>query len=183
MIQNVYQYQEDMKKQGVYFSVTGPFSHILMEGIADTLRQKMKRERIKKTVMMNVFSVVVEMVQNIIRYSAETIPGDIVAEEYPEIRIGTLIIGCKDNQYYVISGNCVKNSDIEPLREKLTLLCNMTKEELKAHYREVRKTGRFLNGRAGLGLIEMGRKANKPIEFSFDQIDDRISFFSISVII
>ncbi len=184
MIENVYQYQRNLKKEGVYFSITGPFSHILMQGIADILKKKMEAENIKMTTMMNVYSVVVEQVQNIIRYSAEVIPGDIVGEKNAEIRIGTLVVGYEDDHYFVISGNQIKNKDVEPLRERLAKLRFMNKDELKQHFKEERKKERRAESQsAGLGFIEIARKAFKPFEFDFQKIDDQVSFFSLRIII
>ncbi len=183
MIENVYNYQENLKKDGVYFSVTGPFSHILMEGIADILKKKMALENIKMSTMMNVYSVVVEQVQNIIRYSAEVIPGEIMGEKNPEIRLGTLVVGYEDEHYFVVSGNQIRNSDAKRLRERLTALRNMTKDELKQHYKEQRRKDREPTSQgAGLGFIEIARKAER-LEFDFHPINETVSFFSLRIIV
>jgi len=181
MIKDVYQYQENLKKEGVYFSATGPFSHILMEGIADILKEKMRLE--KMSVMMNVYSVVVEQVQNIIRYSAEVISGDMVGDESPEVRIGTLVIGYEDGRYFVISGNQVYNTDVSALKEKLEPLLTMTKDELKKNYKAQRRKNREPGARgAGLGFIDMARKASRLVS-DFQQVDEQMTFFSLTVIL
>lgn len=184
MIKNVYEYQEGLKRQGIYFSSTGPVSHILMEGIADMLKQKMRLENIKTTTMMNVFSVVVEQAQNIIRHSAEIISGDMMGEDQPEIRIGTLVMGYEEGHYFLISGNMVGTSDVGPLRERLTTLRNMTKPEIKKAYKEQIRKDREIGKRgAGLGLMEMAKKASKPMEFDFQEMNESMSFFSLKVTI
>lgn len=181
MIEYMYQYHKDLKNKGVYFSATGPFSHLLMEGIADILKKRMAHENITKTIRMRVFAVVVEQVQNIIRYSAEVIPGDTTGKE---ARIGTLVIGYEDDHFFSISGNLVENKNVAPLRERLTTLNNMTPSDLKRHYRESLKKERKPEARgAGLGFIEMLRKASKPIDFKFHPIDASVSFFSFKVTI
>ena len=181
MIKNVYEYQENLKKEGVYFSATGPFSNILMEGIADILKQKMRME--KMSVMMNVYSVVVEQVQNMIRYSAEIIAGDMVGEDSPEVRVGTLVIGNENGHYFVISGNQVDNTSVSFLRERLEPLLTMTKDELKKSYKTQRKKKREPGAKgAGLGFIDMARKSSK-LEFDFQQVNEQMSFFSLTVII
>ncbi len=180
----MYRYREDLKSQGVYLSVTGPFSQILMEGIANMLKQQMERDNIKRSIMMNVFGVVVEQVQNIIHYSAEIIPGDTVGEKRPEVRIGTLVIGYEDEHYFVSSGNMVRNETVEPLKAKLSKLSTMTRDELKKYYKEQRRKPTEPGSKgAGLGLIDMTRKASKPLEFVFQAVDPQFSFFSIKIVI
>jgi hypothetical protein len=36
---------------------------------------------------------------------------------------------------------------------------------------------------AGVGLIEMARKASRPLEYSVEKIDDKFSFFELRVIV
>lgn len=181
MIENLYQYQEELRKQGVYLSFTGPFSQNLMEGLAELLKQKMSLEEVKTSTIMNVFSVVVEQVQNIIHYSAEKVRTGNLQEAYP---LGTLVIGYEGEQYFVMSGNLIANTDVARLREKLTPLCRMTKDELKKIYKEKRReTPEQGSKGAGLGFIDMARKASQPIEFDFQKINAHVSFFSIKVFV
>ncbi len=107
MIHDLYQYRKDLNDQGVYLSVTGNFSQILLEGIADVLKQKMSIDNVQRTAMTNVFSVVVEHVQNIFRYSAEVIPGAVVGDQDSEVRIGTLVVGKDDDNWTVKSSQKV----------------------------------------------------------------------------
>ena len=58
----------------------------------------------------------------------------------------------------------------------------MDKEELKAYYKEIIKNGQISSkGGAGLGLIDMARKSGEKMEYAFDQIDDRLSFFTLQI--
>ena len=84
----------------------------------------------------------------------------------------------------MISGNMIENTQVEQLRDKLTKLGSMTRDELKQHYKAQRRKKPDPEGPGvGLGLIDMARKASKPIEFAFQRIDDQVSFFSIKAII
>ena len=60
----------------------------------------------------------------------------------------------------------------------------MSADELKIFYKEKLKSKPDMSSNnAGLGLIEMARKASKPIEYRIDDADEKISFFSIKAII
>ena len=184
MIDNLYQFREHLRLHGVYFSFMGPFSQSLMEDIVDALRRRMQLENAETSAIMHVFAIVVEQVQNIIRYSAETTSVGTLGQDGTTSRFGTLVVGYDQGCYFVISGNMIENTQVEQLRDKLTKLGAMTKDELKQYYKaQRRKKPDQENPGAGLGLIEIARKASKPIEFAFHRIDDRVSFFSIKAII
>jgi hypothetical protein len=73
---------------------------------------------------------------------------------------------------------------LESIRNQLEHLREMDKEQLKAFYRDRRKTTTKPDSRgAGLGFIDMARKASQPIEYDFKPINDHHAFFSIKVVI
>jgi hypothetical protein len=184
MIDNLYQFREQLGQHGVYFSFMGPFSQSLMEDLMEVLKRRMQLENAKTSAIMQVFAIVVEQVQNIIRHSAETTSMNALAQADTTCRVGTLVVGYDQDAYFVISGNMIENTQVAQLRDRLTKLGGMTKDELKQYYKvQRRKKSDPENRSTGLGLIEMARKSSKPLDFAFQQIDDRISFFSINAII
>lgn len=181
MSENLYHLHTRLRQQGVYLMLDGPLSQGLMENIVDTIRHKMESDGVRLTTIMDVFAVAVELVQNMIRYSAETIPA---ASQQPEFRFGTLIIGYESERYFILSGNQVTPAQVEPLREHLSLLNRMTKEELKQYYKLQRKKPLLPEDiGAGLGLIEITRKACQPLEFEFQPLDAQTMYFSLKVVI
>ena len=186
MIENLYQFREILRQQGVYFSFVGPLSQPLVEGLTLMLRQKLQLEAAGTPTIKNVFALVIEQAQNIIYYSAERVSvGDNTGqqEEYP---VGALVIGYDGEHYFVLSGNLIRKSKVEKLKTRLAPLQTMTKDELKQLYKQKRREAQEPDSDskgAGLGFIEMARKVSKPIEFDFQDIDDTLSFFSIKTLI
>lgn len=181
MIENVYQFRESLRREGVVLNFMGPLSQDLIEDIVGTVREKMAMEGVDLPTIMNVFAVAVEQSQNMIRHSVERVPE---GHAQTQFRLGTLIIGYEDNAYFVQSGNMIENTRIDALRERLLHLRTMTKEELKHYYKKRRKQLRpGRNQGAGLGLIEIARKAHQPIAFDFQKIDEQRSFFSIKTVV
>ncbi len=70
----IQRFYEQLKEEGIIFSFSGPVSQSLLEGIGETLRQKMTLEETSTTVTQKVFSIFVELMQNVINYSAERGP-------------------------------------------------------------------------------------------------------------
>jgi len=183
-VNNLYILKDKLDLNGIFFCFSGPISHELVTEIGSILEQKMGIEDTKKSTLLRVFSMVVEKAQNIIRYSDEMILKDNLKGKAEVLRGGIIAIGYENSHYYVLSGNIIKNSRVQHLREKLVKLQQMDKEELKEYYKKQRKTGpdKYSKG-AGLGFIDMAKKSSGPIEFNFRNIDDEFSFFSMKTII
>ena len=97
---NLHRIHNDMLGDGISFCFTGFMSEDTLLGIGNTLKQKFEIDSIDKTTSMSMFSVFVEMVQNVIRYSAE----NQVDDKEPaviDLRYGILSIGQKDGQNFI----------------------------------------------------------------------------------
>ncbi len=184
---DLYQFRQELMTRGVFFCFSGPISQNLVAEMGTTLEQKMHLEEAGKSTILRVFSIVVENAQNILHYSAEEFPADKGGKKAERmLRLGILAVGFEEANYFVHCGNMVENEKVTVLTERLNRLNAMSKDELKQHYRKQRKqsseSGEDSKG-AGLGFIEMAKKASRPIEFDFKPIDDRYSFFSMKIII
>src|SRR5882724_2821195 len=93
-----------------------------------------------------------------------------------------LICRDKDNRYRIVTGNHMLNSNMEKLKNRIDEINAMTKEELKTHYLEsLKSTELSAKGGAGLGMIDIARKSGNKLEYRFDPLNDRISFFSLMI--
>lgn len=179
---NLYDFYQDAKEKNVIFYYCGPIAHASIEGVAQTLRKNLEYEDAGSLTAQSVFSVFIEQMQNILNYSAERVNAVETVEN--ELRIGVVVIGHEQNGYFILCGNRIYNSDVQGLRNKLELIRNMNKEELKTLYKERRRMEPDPGSKgAGLGLIEMARKGSEPIEYGFTPVDDNFSFFTIRVVV
>ena len=71
------------------------------------------------------------------------------------------------------------------LVQRLQALSQLSSAELKSEYKlQLKKPrDRRLTGGAGLGLIDMSRKASKPLVASLESLDDGKEFYSVYVTI
>jgi hypothetical protein len=177
---DLYQFHEGIKKEGILFCYSGPISQSTVEGIGATLRLNMEIGDAGTTTSQAVFSVFVEQMQNILNYSAETLGGE--PETDKELRKGVLVIGHDEEGFFIYCGNRILNRDLERLKARIEAVRLLDKDALKALYKERRKSEPDEGSKgAGLGLIDMARKAGKPMEYAFMGIDGTYSFFSIKV--
>ena len=179
LAQNYYRYKQYFDQGGVIFSFSGFISEEILFALGDALRKKLSLEDTDANTIKRVFSVFVEQVQNIIRYSIERV--DCANKDAPAaMSSGIIIVGFEDGQFYVGCGNTVYSDDVAGLRENLEILRKLDKDELRAFYREkLKEEADGSRQGANLGLIEIARRSSVPIEFEFLNIDANKVFFCI----
>jgi hypothetical protein len=175
-----------LQSQGIIFAYSGYVTETVLSGVGEAVKQKLAIEDADTKTIRSVFAVFVEQMQNIIRYSAETVPqtpsaaAAAAAGLLREMRYGILTIGEEGGEYVVHAGNLVRQGDVKKLRERLTRIRDMSKEELRAlHKEQLRSDPEEGSKGAGIGLMEIARRASKPIEFDFTDVDSEYTFFSL----
>lgn len=175
----VYDLRANLRRQGVVFAYSGYVTEGILSGVGDALKQKLVSEDADTKTLRSVFAVFVEQMQNIIRYSVERLPTD-GETEVLDISYGIVTIGNEANGYVVHAGNLILLSDVDNMRKRLSELSTMNREELRAAYKgQLRSETEAVSNSAGIGLIEIARRASKPIEFDFMRIDDQHAFFAL----
>lgn len=177
-----------LHRQGVIFAYSDYVTEPVLSGVGEALKQKLTIDDADTKTLRSVFAIFVEQMQNIIRYSAEKAHAPLPPAADPhalrEMRYGILTIGREGDDYVVCAGNLVERNDVERLRTRLSRIRDMTKDELKALYKEqLRAEPEAGSKDAGLGFMEIARRASKPIEFDFTDVDATHSFFALKATI
>ncbi|MDJ0840839.1 MAG: SiaB family protein kinase [Acidobacteriota bacterium] len=122
----------------------------------------------------NIFSVFIEMSHNIRHHSLE--------RDQNQVGVGLFMIQQTPEFYTLSSGNPVPKERVAEIREKLEHLRSLDKEGLRKLYKERRRSGedRTTKG-AGLGLIEMAKKSDHPLDFEFFDCDPQTTLFRLTV--
>ena len=93
-------------------------------------------------------------------------------------------VGKEHGKIIVVIGNLVANEESTVLEDKLVKINSLNNEEVKFLYGVIMKQTvvKFsTKGGAGLGLIDMKKKSGNPLEYSFQEIDDDVCYFSLKV--
>ena len=177
--EKIYGFKNQIDNEGLMFCYSGVISQGVVEEIGEALRYKMEVQSGNSRIIQRVFSIFIEQVQNIMKYSAEK---NMLSDE--ELKSGIVIIGEKNKKFFIESGNLVKNKEKNKLKEKLEKIKNMDKEELKEFYKQqIQKKNSCNSQSAGLGFIQIARRASEPIEYKIEDVDKGHSFFSLKVVI
>lgn len=181
---DLFRLRETYNSQQIMLCFNGPFSQGLIEEIGSALRRYMEAEVVtssaSSSAARDVFAVYIELTQNIRHYTQSQNYSDADAS-------ATVVIGRDDNGHYVISaGNVIENADAPAIIERVNTLAVMDKTQLKAAYKEQmrRPIAEGSNSGAGLGLIDIARKANAPVTCSLYPLKSQTQgFFSLCVVI
>lgn len=131
----------------------------------------MEEKKLKK----RIFYILVESMQNITRHKASVhVPTD---GSKP-----LLLIGKQGNTPYVLTANPIENAKINTLQERIDIINATGVGELRQLYRDALNDGDFNDaGGANLGLIDIARKAGGTLQYGFDQIDGKHSYFILKI--
>ncbi|MBL7909497.1 MAG: SiaB family protein kinase [Bacteroidia bacterium] len=152
------------------YAYNGDFTNDLTERILALAETNMDVESESLKIKKKVYFIIVESLQNITRHQGSS--------KDARLMDGFFSIHKFLGGYLVGSGNAIENNHIKPLSEKLDKVNSMSADELKDYQKEVLSAGGFSEkGGAGLGLIEMVRKSGNKLQYDFDKIDDKNSYF------
>ena len=172
--------REVFADQGVMICFNGPFSHSVIEELGIAVRKYLESADAPTSRVADVFAVFVEQAQNLKNYASRETLG---REEAGSHRSGTLVIAREGERYVVSSGNMVRAEDIGRVVDRLKALDGLDKAALKVAYKERLRGSAEGESSAGLGFIDMARRAAEPLRFSVRELSGDLVFFSISVLI
>jgi len=174
---DLYDLREIFDQQQIMVCFNGPINAALIEEIGRALRDYLNHQQESPTAVADIFAVYIEMTQNIRRY----------ADLHPSLdgSQNAIIIVSRTSDHYIISaGNIVTTEDGERLMQRVDELGALDRAALKAAFKaQLRQPRDALEGSAGLGLIDMARKATQPISGTLRHVGDCRSFFSLRVVL
>jgi len=181
------EYMGVVEKLNIKVIYNGPMWEDGIKSLAEMVKSHLSHDQIQGRASKAIFSVFIEQVTNMLMYSAEKEkfpqPPD---NELVDISIGTLIMGNRTDKrdtFFVQTKNAIKNENVEFLKEKLNHLNDLNKDELRQYYKETIRgdnTNPDSQG-AGLGLIEVARRATAPIGYTFEPFSEGLSFLTMYV--
>jgi hypothetical protein len=172
--------KKEINGNGIIFSFSGFISEDLLFALGNSLKKQLSMDEADANKVKRVFSVFVEQVQNIIRYSAERHDGD----PKGAVSSGVVTVGSEKDRFFVACGNIMRRGDVLQLKEKLELLRSLDPAGIKAYYLEkIKEPPEPGSLGANIGLIEIARRASEPIQFDFTDIDETSVFYCMKVFI
>jgi hypothetical protein len=146
-------------------SITKVFTAMTEKNLSDT-------EENTKTIK-RVYHVMVECLQNMCKHTDSPLTGESV---YPGS--GILLLGERDEYFTLTTGNTISNDKVSAMKAILDELNLLNTVEIKERYKKMIKESRLSDkGGAGLGFVDIIKKTGNKIEYHFEPMNDKISFF------
>lgn len=175
-MQDLLRLKDCFTEQGILIGFNGAFTHSIIEEIGNAIRRYLEGENLDRGAITDVFAVYIEQTQNVRNYIARRGFAD------PRRNSAIVVIGYRDGQYLIRSGNTIAVDDVPELTERLRVINGLDREGLKRLYKERLRAPRDAAASgAGIGLIDIARRAADKLEYAFDPLEEGYAFFSLTV--
>ncbi len=169
------QLERIMAENNVYLIWSGHISADVEKEVLTFTETKLAEEDIELNLRRRIFSVLVEILENVAKYS----PGKVPEEKFG---MPVAIIGLEDDVYTLTTGNLILNENVEELKGKLDIINMYDKVGLKELFRKA-ISGQTItsNSTGNMGLIDMARKSGSKLVYQFEQINELYSYYVLTV--
>ncbi len=172
---SVRQLERLMAENNVYLIWSGNISPDVEKEVLSFTETKLAEEVIEMNIRRRVFSIMVEILENVAKYS----PG-----REPEEKFGmpVAMIRMEDKEYTLTTGNLILNTNVDFLKEKLDYINAYDDIGLRELFRKSLSGQTITSESTGnMGLIDMARKSGSKLDYQFEKINDLYSYFTLTV--
>jgi hypothetical protein len=162
---------------------SGPLWASGIDGMAEMLLKRLEFDDIPLNAFQSVFSIFVEQMNNMMMYSADKERRTNSEGNPLEISKGIFILGVQDTEYFIQCGNVVTNYSAEILKTRIDYLNTLDKKGLRQYYKQQMhaENSNLESKGAGVGLIEIARRASAPIDYEFEPYGNGLQYFTIYI--
>lgn len=183
-------YHTRLDSQSAVLYYKGPFDKDILANISLQLRRRFADH---PRMSAKLFSIFIELAQNIAYYSEESnffydheTKKDIrySNEDKKNNGVGTVVIHNNDTEVILSAGNLVPSEKVKEIIAKCEEINSLSVDELRALKKEVRSLERTQEQKGGnIGLIQVALKSEHPLQVEFKEVDDKNAYFIISATI
>ena len=172
----VYQRYQKIHADSLIFSYTGLISMDLIVHLMKLSDTVLSMHAVKTKQRKSIINVIIEALQNVLYHTDRDVQGVSNANDC------FLMIRKDHLDYFIYTGNYIRNEDIPKLENRLSELTPMTVDQINRHYLHTLEKGEISDkGGAGLGLIRILMASKMQTSFHFEPIDEQYSFFTMNI--
>jgi len=160
---------------GSFLSYSGPVDYEKLNTILRELMQAGEFAELDKVTGKRVYAIVVEILENIIKYSESEIPTKLTGE--PSISVEK-----KEERIFIKAGNTVRSDFARKIIRRIEEVNNLRENALKDLYeKRINEESKKDATGAGLGLILIRLKSGYVISYSLKKIENDLDFLEITI--
>ncbi len=164
-----------MAENKVYLTWSGHICPDVGEEVLSFTETKLTEEDIEANLRRRVFSILVEILENVAKYS----PGREPEEKYG---MSVAIIRLEDDVFVLTTGNLILSSRINDLKEKLDTINKFDEAGLKKLFiKSLSKQTVETDSTGNMGLIDIARKSGSKLRYQFEQVNELYSYYMLTV--
>lgn len=151
------------RQSAVELFYTGYFSQQHIVSMGGVIRSWLDKNETSSVTRRKLFSVFIEMGQNIVRYSSDE---RFMCIGQDELRFGSLCFHTDHMNYYLETANLVGPEESSLLQTNLEVLRTMTQAQIRDAWKQgLRNDAPPTSKGANIGLLTMARDTSAPLEY------------------
>ncbi len=167
--------QRKIHKHDVVLAYAGEIDMKAINTLIDKVDKKISSLDEDVRTRKKVYHMTVECLENLFRHTDKPSEGGAPIDGQT---FAVFSLMREDRNYYLSTGNYIRNGDIESLKKAIDKINLMNLEEKKQLYRDILQNKTFSEkGGAGLGIIEIAIRASGELHYEFKPIDENRSFY------
>lgn len=166
----------NLDQEEVVISYKGPITSMVLYEVSKYIQTRLIED---PKAGKKVYSIFMELAQNVLNYSADL---NLLGKNSEE-RVGSLVILESADHYILVTGNLIEQRYRSVIEEKCSLINSLDRDglrRLRFEQREAPSMSPETKG-AGIGLIHIALTSSNPLRVEFWDVDEHLAFFAISI--
>ena len=175
----VMSYNDNMTHHKLNLVYHGEINQSITKTFSSLAEENLQKENEDRRTVRKVYHVMVEFMQNIYKHTDPNALGGPGKSSQ-----GIVLVGADKKGYVVATGNPIMNAKCRTLSTILDSINELSNEDLQRVYKKKMQNGLLTKkGGAGLGFIDVSRKTGSKLDYKFESIDEKTSFFVLKTYI
>ena len=165
----------------VFYSYEGDIASEQINSILEELEDKFSEVSTNIKIRKKIYNIMVESLQNLFHHSDDVPDG---LTKTLGKRYGMIVIKREKDDFTLTVGNFISSDKVKFLTEKIEKINSLSNDELKDMYKFILNYQKLSSkGGGGLGLIDIARKSEKKLAYTFYPYNDHYFFYKLNIFV
>jgi hypothetical protein len=166
------------EQNNILLNFKGSVDYEIHEHLIEQAKGIIETSSTKILFKKRIIYILIEGLENIFKHSLKSNIPESLKLEYPD----QITVVTHENEYNIKMGNLILNDEILPLKTRLENVNQIDVAGLRRKIKNrITQNKISVNGGAGLGLIRIALKSGKKIIYTFEPVNDAVSYFKMQV--
>lgn len=160
----------------------GEVTHNLITHLLESFEERLEEVEPHRALRKKCFNIATECIENL-RYHATYPSNGKSANLFINNMKASLVMVTTDPEHYTfLTCNYIKSSEQKTISDKIDKVNSMDSHGLREYYKNTMANDSISEkGTAGLGFIDIARKANNKLNYEFQKVNDELTYYTFFV--